>query len=293
MSYEFQQMEELNNVESLNREHQDSVQEITDSHREMRSISGAHAGVLAYGIHKVSDIPAVREKINDCKEALGNAFENAKDSVVEYGTKVSEGIKEYCCGVYENVKDFFTQKELSEGITEGRDFGLDKCTEAALELFNPGVIDQWGNMSLQERKDIACMYADRVAEAFELEIYKGVYIEEMDPGVLGSNNGDGTIHISEKLIGDYTTPFEILDTITHELRHQYQSECIDGYHNVSDEVRNEFAVSSAIYTYDDPTCFDPWGYSYNPCEIDANYAGSTIVRNVSSQIFNDIMNLMA
>lgn len=305
MSYEFQNMEELNNnIESAN---QDVSQEILDSTQEMRAMSGGQAGAIAYGIQRISDIPAVNEKIQDCKEGFDNAMENAKDSIIELGTKVSEGIKDYCCGVYENIKEFFTHDEkkpfsdtqfpetakLNEGITEGREFGLDKCSEAALEIFNPGVIAEWGNMSFEERKDIACMYADQVAEAFELENYKGVYIEAMEPGILGSNNGDGTIHISDLLIGEYTTPFQIMDTITHELRHQYQSECVNGYHDVSDEVRNEWAMATAIYNYDQPTCFDPWGYSYNPLEIDSNYAGNTVVRNVTSQMFNDAINLMA
>lgn len=295
MSYEFQDMEELNNIESANL---DVSKENTDVANEMRSMTGAQTAAIVYGIQRISDIPAVNEKIQDCKEAFSNAMENAKDSIVEFGTKVSEGIKDYCCGVYENVKDFFTHEvkefaKLDEGITEGREFGLEKCSEAALEIFNPGVIAEWGNMSLEERKDIACMYADKVAEAFELKMYQGVYIEEMESGILGANNGDGNIYISDLLIGEYTTPFQIMDTITHELRHQYQSECVNGYHDVSDEVRNEWAVATAIYNYDQPTCFDPWGYSYNPLEIDSNYAGNTVVRNVTSQMFNDAINLMA
>lgn len=305
MSYEFQNLEELNdNIESSS---QDAGREILEENKEMRAMTGGQAGAIVYGIQRISDIPAVNEKIQDCKEGFNNALENAKDSIAEFGTKVSDGIKDYCCGVYENIKDFFTHNEkeaasdtrfpeaakLNEGITEGREFGLDKCSEAALEIFNPGVIAEWGNMSLEERKDIACMYADQVAQAFELENYRGIYIEAMEPGVLGSNNGDGTIHISEELLGDYTTPFQIMDTITHELRHQYQSECINGYHDVSDEVRNEWAMATAIYNYDQPTCFDPWGYSYNPLEIDSNYAGNTVVRNVTSQMFNDAINLMA
>ena len=305
MGYEFQNMEELNNnIESTN---QDVSQEVIDNTKEMRAMTGGQAGAIAYGIQRISDIPAVNDKIQDCKEGFNNAMENAKDSIVEFGTKVSEGIKDYCCGVYEDIKDFFTHDEkkslsdiqfpeaakLNEGITEGREFGLDKCSEAALEIFNPGVIEEWGNMSLEERKDIACMYADKVAEAFELVDYKGVYIEELEPGLLGSNNGDGTIHISEQLIGEYTTPFQILDTITHELRHQYQSECVNGYHDVSDEVRNEWTMATAIYNYDQPTCYDPWGYSYNPLEIDSNYAGNTVVRNITSQMFNDVINLNA
>lgn len=305
MNYEFQNMEELDNtIEQTGRE---SMQEIGENAREMRAMTGGQAGAVVYGIHRISDIPAVNARIEDCKEGFSRAMENAKDSIAEFGTKVSEGIKDYCCGVYEDIKDFFTHEDkkslsdiqfpetakLSEGITEGREFGLEKCTEAALEIFHPGVIAEWGDMTLEERKDIACLYAEKVAEAFELENYQGVCIEKLEPGVLGSNNGDGIIHISDVLLGGYTTPFQIMDTITHELRHQYQSECVNGCHDVPEEVRNEWAMATAIYNYDEPSCYDPWGYSYNPLEIDSNYAGNTVVRNVSSQMFNDAINLMA
>lgn len=272
---------------------------------------------IAYGLHRISQMPEVRnavnEKINDCKEAINEAYENAKDAaaekveearetIKEVGEKITDGIKDFCHDAYEDISEFFTGKEkptpnasqfpasakLSEGITEGREFGLDKCTEAALEIFNPGVINEWSNLSEDVRRGIALSYADKVAEAFELDNYRGVYIEPMT-GVLGYNNGDGTIHISDSLLASSTTPFLIMDTVTHELRHQYQSECIHGLHDVSDEVRNEWAVATMIYNYDQPSCYDPWGYSYNPLEIDSNYAGNTVVRNVSSQMFNDLV----
>ena len=159
-----------------------------------------------------------------------------------------------------------------------------------MEIFNPGVIDAWGSMTERERKAIALEYAERVAQAFELVNYEGVYIEKLEPGTLGYNNGDGTIHLTNDLLSSDTTPFLIMDTITHELRHQYQNECIRGYHDVPDEVRNEWAVATAIYNYDQPSCYDPWGYIYNPLEIDSNYAGNTVVRNVSSQMFNNVLN---
>lgn len=297
--------EELNKIEPVC---ENMTNETAEGSSDVKMLmTGGQAGALVYGVQRISDIPEVRERIQDCKEGFGNAIENAKDAISDFSEKVTDGIRDYCCGVYENIKDFFNHKDkgnlsdaqfpetakFNEGITEGREFGLDKCTEAAMEIFNPGVINDWGSMSLEERKDIACMYADEVAKAFELENYQGVIIERMDPGVLGSNNGDGYIHISEGLIGDYTTPFQILDTITHELRHQYQSECINGFHDVTDEVRNEWAMATAIYNYNQPSSFDPWGYAYNPLEIDSNYAGNTVVRNVSSQMFNDIIDLMA
>lgn len=65
MGYEFQNMEELNNnIESTI---QDVSQEIIDNTKEMRAMTGGQAGAIAYGIQRISDIPAVNEKIQDCK----------------------------------------------------------------------------------------------------------------------------------------------------------------------------------------------------------------------------------
>lgn len=250
-------------------------------------------------------VQEVCENVSDRIAELKDGFEETVENVKEFGEKIVEDIKDFTCEVYEDIRDFLNPQEeipnptaeqfpeaakFNEGATEGREFGLDKCSEAAAEIFNPGVISEWGNLSDAERKAIALEYAGRVAEAFELENYQGTIIEEMPAGILGSNCGDGIIHISEELISADTTPFTIMDTITHELRHQYQSECIEGYHDVPDEVRNEWAVAKAIYNYNQPSCYDPWGYAYNPLEIDSNYAGNTVVRNVTSGIFNDVVN---
>ena len=273
---------------------------------------------VGYGIYRVSQMPEVREAVSDkvesCKEAFAEVLENAKETVTEkaaeakeaiagFAEKLTDGIKDFFVGAYEDVKEIFVNpkpKEVpfaefssihaKEGIQETREFGLDACSEAAMEIFNPGVIDAWGSMTERERKAIALEYAERVAQAFELVNYEGVYIEKLEPGTLGYNNGDGTIHLTNDLLSSDTTPFLIMDTITHELRHQYQNECIRGYHDVPDEVRNESAVATAIYNYNHPSCYDPWGYIYNPLEIDSNYAGNTVVRNVSSQMFNNVLN---
>ena len=263
-------------------------------------------GVLTEAYENVKEfVTDVADSVKETYENVSDRIEEKIENVKEFGEKVVNGIKDFTCEVYDDVKEFFNPSKeqsnptaeqfpesakLNEGVTEGREFGLDKCSEAAAEIFNPGVINEWGNLTDADRKAIALEYAGRVAEAFELENYQGTIIEEMPDGVLGSNCGDGVIHLSEELINAETTPFTIMDTITHELRHQYQSECIEGYHDVSDEVRNEWAVATAIYNYDEPSCYDPWGYSYNPLEIDSNYAGNTVVRNVSSEMFNDVVN---
>lgn len=299
MEHVFSEFDSLNMLEGGNHEQlNDACENLSDA----KLMTAGEAGAIVLGAQTVSDIPAVKEKINECKDEFIEKLKDGAESVKEFGESIVEGIKDFCGGVYDDAMDFIglgskklpehmdnlEQMRLSEGITEGREFGLEECSEAALEIFNQGVIGEWGSLTQEQRKDIACLYADRVAKAFELANYGGVYIETLDPGVLGYNNGDGTIHLSESLVNGNTTPFEIMNTITHELRHQYQFECVNGMHEVSDEVRNEWSMATGIYNYDQPSCYDPWGYIYNPLEIDARYAGETVVRNVSSQLLNDV-----
>ena len=86
MGYEFQNMEELNNnIESTI---QDVSQEIIDNTKEMRAMTGGQAGAIAYGIQRISDIPAVNEKIQDCKKEFNNAMENAKEKGNEDDAKI-------------------------------------------------------------------------------------------------------------------------------------------------------------------------------------------------------------
>lgn len=242
-----------------------------------------HPAAVAYGLHKLSEIPAVKEVVDNCKESIS-------DTLSDWSHKIDE----FFIGIYDSVMEFFLGNDadakaienLGDSFVEERDFGLNKCSEAAKEIFNPGVIENWANLSLEQRKEIAGAYAAEVADAFELQNFTGVYFEDLDQGVMGYNNGDGSIHLSNTLIAPWTSPLEIMNTITHELRHQYQFEAVQGYHNVADDVRKEWATAQEIYSYDQPYCYDPWGYTYNPLEIDARYAGETVVRNLTHDMIN-------
>lgn len=272
----------------------ENTAEVSENAVKMKSINPA---VAVYGIHRVSEIPEVKEKINECKEGFKDAVSSAGEEISEFYDHVKESISDFCMDTYEDVKDFFSPKSteietkemafLGDLFTETRDFGIDECSEAAREIFNEGVINEWPNLTQEQRRDIACAYAAEVAKAFDLKNYEGVYIEQLEPGTLGYNNGDGTIHLSETLISQFTSPFEIMNTITHELRHQYQFEAVNGEHNIPDDVRKEWAIAQQIYNYDQPSCYDPWGYTYNSLEIDARFAGESVVRNVTNSIIND------
>lgn len=184
-----------------------------------------------------------------------------------------------------NCKDLILPEKFFAG--DSRDFGIDKCIEAAKEIFSPELIRDWDALTPETKRNLIQKYADQVASAFELKIYSGVYFESMPPNQLGYNNGNGSIYLNEDYItNNRISPIELLDTITHELRHQYQFESVNGLHNIPEDVRNEWKTGFEEYTLGAPYVYDPWGYTYNPLEIDANYAGSTVVREITKDMIN-------
>lgn len=167
-----------------------------------------------------------------------------------------------------------------------REFGINECTEAAKQIFSPEVLENWASMSPEERMEKAHEYGERVAESFQLVDYKGVVFEPME-GKNGYNKGDGHAYISTDLVNEQRSPLQLVDTITHELRHQYQSECIQGYHFVPDSTRTEWINGMLAYTTEMPWAEDPWGYKYNPLETDARYAGESVVREMTKDFINE------
>lgn len=170
---------------------------------------------------------------------------------------------------------------------ETRDFGVAECVHAAEDIFSPEIFRDWDSLSPETKECMVKEYADRVARAFEIAEYQGVHFEEMSPNLLGYNNGDGSIHLNRYyLTNNLVSPIELIDTITHELRHQYQSEAVRGLHNISDDVRKEWEAGFSNYTTESPYVYDPWGYIYNPLEIDSNYAAGTVVREITKDMIN-------
>ncbi len=289
--------QEQDNESTLKPQELDANEELSDNPTDVPHAS-FNPAILAYGAYKAQEIPAVKEVINECKESFSEKVSEAVDTVDEYLKHLGENLKDFSKGVYDSVSSFFsgTKDEdarafsmYSMEFSETREFGIEKCVEAANEYFNPGVISEWMNLSVEQRAEICYAYADEVAKAFELEQYNGVIFEQLESGKLGYNCGDGYIHLTTDLLNPLNSPLNLIDTITHELRHQYQSECVNGFHDVPDEVRNEWTIASEIYTTDGAWCYDPWGYMYNPLEIDSRYAGETVVREITSQMFNDAL----
>lgn len=302
MSYEDNDFYVPENMEQVTDQNSDvksgeEVEETTDHPTDVPHAS-FNPAVIAYGANRIQEIPAVKEFVSDCKESFSEKLHDTVDAAKEYIEGITENIKDFSRGVYDSVASFFSDsKEMereeltmySKEFSETREFGLDHCVEAASEYFNPRVISEWPNLSTDQRAEICYAYADEVAEAFELKDYNGVIFEQLEPGTLGYNSGDGYIHLTTDLLNPMMTPLNLVDTITHELRHQYQSECVNGYHDVAPDVRNEWAMATEMYTDGPSWCYDPWGYMYNALEIDSRFAGETVVREISSKMFNDAL----
>lgn len=266
--------------------------QLQESHKEvghintMHSTTGdiEHPSVATYGLHTLSESPNVKAVIDGCNASLSAIYPDINRLKDDYRKKVLDDIKDIIVGDIIDIRVF---ESLGINFYEERNFGLDKCTEAAKEIFNPGVIMSWANLSEEKRRLVAGTYAKEVAEAFELVLYNGVEYEDMDEDVWGCNrNGNGVLYLANALMESDITPFLVLDTITHELRHQYQHETVMGYHSVSEDVINEWRIAFQTYTHEAPSCGNPWGYHYSAIEIDARYAGETVVRNVTHDLFN-------
>lgn len=160
-----------------------------------------------------------------------------------------------------------------------RDYGISKCIISAKEIFTPEIINNWSRITEENRLKLVLEYGKTVSKNFDLKEFHEIIIKELGFGVYGETSGDGYIYISESLVkNDMSSPLQIIDTLTHEMRHQFQMESLNGLHKVPQEIINEWRIGETEYTNSPPYVFDPWGYKYNPLELDARYAGETVVR---------------
>lgn len=198
------------------------------------------------------------------------------------------------CDLLKEIAPFFTAPELLESRKEvnennnERVFGLKECIESARDIFTLKVISEWGRMSLEKRNAIVQEYQHAIADGLGIE-RGNVYFEEMADGVNGYNNGDGNVYLNIRMLADPKNIIGLIDVIAHETRHQFQHAVVENPEKfgISPEVANEWAFGMENYTVNSATQYDPWGYHYNPVEIDARYFGESVVRELTKDFIND------
>lgn len=188
------------------------------------------------------------------------------------------------------IRDIFKPEELP---IEARDYGVEACTDCAKDCFTPEVINEWPTMTLEERNEVIQSYAAGIGKGLDIN-FEGVIWEEfpIEDGAytFGYNQGDGFLHLNVDMLCDPSYLMQVISTVAHEARHQFQVEAIENpeKYNIDDATLKEWEVAQAIYTLDQPSAYDPWGYTFNPLEIDSRYFGETVVRELTKDLISNI-----
>lgn len=183
--------------------------------------------------------------------------------------------------------------ELKPEIVEAREYGVKECADVAKACFTPDVIRLWGVMNMDARNEIIQEYAKGIGDALGID-FKGIIWKDFPVGedgrvTLGENCGDGYVSLNVGILADPGKLMYLVDTVAHEARHQLQNEAIDnpGKYPIDDETILEWAYGRLTYTLDEPSAYDPWGYTYNPMETDARYFGEAMVRELTKDLINN------
>jgi hypothetical protein len=173
--------------------------------------------------------------------------------------------------------------------TNVRDYGLKECCDAAKNIFTKEVLADWGKMSEKQREQIVKDYSNAIGKGLDIN-FKGVVFETMDPYVMGYNNGDGHVYLNKELINYPGAVVTLIDTIAHEARHQMQQEAIKNPEKfgIDQATVKEWDFGFTNYTNEDVSALDPWGYHYNPVEVDARYFGESVVRELTKGLINNV-----
>lgn len=187
-------------------------------------------------------------------------------------------------GFDEGVNETPENKEVrnSEGV-EYSEADLERIETAADimgEIFTDEVISNWENLSVEERTEYLNEYYARAGQALGIDT-KGVYVADLYDmygyGTQGVNCGDGYLGIDVRLVADSSQLGELLNTTTHEMRHQLQTDAIrdpDAFPDIPQETLEQWEYEFTHYV--NPS-YDFEGYYNQAIETDARaFAEETV-----------------
>jgi hypothetical protein len=169
-----------------------------------------------------------------------------------------------------------------------REYGLRECADAAKNIFTREVFSDWGRMGIEQRGQIVREYSKAIGNGLNID-FKGVVFEPMKNNISGYNNGNGRIYLNDNLLRNPSEVINLIDTITHEARHQMQFEAIQNPEKFGLDLATlkEWTAGMESYTSQWASEYDPWGYFYNPVELDARYFGESVVRELGKELINN------
>lgn len=200
-----------------------------------------------------------------------------------------EGLQAEGAAVLETSEiETFENKSYISEVDEVR---VNETAEIMADIFTEDVLANWSEMSLDEKSEKLNEYYIKAGENLGIDT-KGVILEPMYVGYdsvsMGYNSGDGYIHINSLVVEDPSMLGQVLDTATHEMRHQLQSDAIESPNSFSDipkDVLNvwEYEWDPANYISPD---YDYQAYYEQTIECDARGFSEDVLRS-----YTDKMNL--
>lgn len=191
-----------------------------------------------------------------------------------------------------SINEYANSASDSREIVEAREYGVSECVDVVKTCFTPEVIQSWGEMDLNARDKVIQEYANGIGDALGVN-FKGIVWEQIpiENGMYtyGYNAGDGYLHLNVDMLADPGQLMHVVDTVAHEARHQLQIEAIEDPSKfpIDEATIKEWTYGLEVYTLDQPSAYDPWGYTYNPMETDARFFGNTMVRELTKDIINN------
>lgn len=200
---------------------------------------------------------------------------------------LSEGLQAETGAILESTElEFFENKQFLSEVDEAR---VKETADIMGEVFSEDVIANWSELSLDEKSAKLNEYYVQAGENLGINT-KGVVIEPMysEPGTIsfGYNAGDGYIHLNEAVVEDPGMLGQVLDTATHEMRHQFQTDVVadpSGFPDLSANVLETWEYEFNNYISPE---YDFQGYYEQAIESDARGFSEDVL-----QTYTDKMNL--
>jgi hypothetical protein len=231
--------------------------------------------------------------MNEINEMTKDVLEVPSLPDVQETTAEYNVIKDAWNDFVNSIKEYNdSNTDTKAEIVEAREYGVKECADVAKACFTPEIIKAWGLMNLEARNKVIQEYANGIGEAMGIN-FKGIVWEQfpIENGMYtyGYNAGDGYVHLNVDMLADPGQLMHVVDTVAHEARHQLQNEAIENPSKfpIDEATIKEWTVGRDIYTLDQPSAYDPWGYTYNPMETDARYFGESMVRELTKDLINN------
>ena len=232
-----------------------------------------------------SDIPdfssdgIAQEKYASTENEIPVFFAENEKTINKYYAETSvfqgdEGLEQtfrYLNSIYESNVDINNQAAI-------REYGVSEGVAAVKEVFTPDVIRSWEDYSSTQRAELLDEFGKKVSNALNIDEISTEF-DVYESGVLGYNNGDGSIHLRPEFAQNPNLLIHAIDTIAHEIRHQFQSEAMKNpeKYGIDEGTLKEWRMAQMYY--DSADGYNPLSYQYNPLENDSQEYGRSIVRS--------------